>query len=115
MAIPHAKPGDLIDVRPLGAALATTKTETLVKTESLEMIRIVMPAGKDIARHEVPGEITVQCLEGTVEFCVGELKRELTAGTLLYLEGASKHSLCANVDSSLLVTILLEHKSASVK
>ena len=25
MAIPHAKPGDVIDVRPLGAALATTK------------------------------------------------------------------------------------------
>jgi quercetin dioxygenase-like cupin family protein len=115
MAIPHARPGEVIDVRPLGAALVKTKTETLVKTESLEVIRIVMPAGKDIARHEVPGEITVQCLEGNVEFCVGELKRELTAGTLLYLEGASKHSLCANVDSSLLVTILLEHKSSTAK
>jgi hypothetical protein len=34
---------------------------------------------------------------------------------LLYLEGASKHSLCANVDSSLLVTILLEHKSSTAK
>ncbi len=115
MAIPHARPGEVIDVRPLGASLVKTKTETLVKTESLEVIRIVMPAGKDIARHEVPGEITVQCLEGNIEFSVGELKRELTAGTLLYLEGASKHSLRANVDSSLLVTILLEHKISTSK
>ncbi len=115
MAIPHAKPGEVIDVRPLGVALATMKTATLVKTGALEVIRIVMPAGKDIAWHEVPGEITVQCLEGNVEFRVGELKRVLTAGTLLYLEGAIEHSLRANVDSSLLVTILLEHKSSTAK
>jgi quercetin dioxygenase-like cupin family protein len=115
MAIPHARPGEVIDVRPLGAALVKTKTETLVKTESLEVIRIVLPAGKDIARHDVPGEITVQCLEGNVEFRVGELKRDLTAGNLLYLEGADKHSLHANVSSSLLVTILLEHKRSTAK
>ena len=115
MAIPHAKPGDVIDVRPLGPAVAPTKTETLVKTAALEVIRIVMPAGKDIAWHEVPGEITVHCLEGTVEFRVGELTRVLTAGTLLYLEGATKHCLRANVDSSLLVTILLEHKSSAAQ
>src|SRR4029078_13534524 len=115
MAIPHAKPGEVIDVRPLGAALVKTKTETLVKTESLELIRMVMPAGKDIAWHEAPGEITVQCLEGNVEFGVGELQRQLTVGTLLYLEGADKHSLRANVISSLLVTILLEHKSSTAK
>ncbi len=86
-----------------------------MKTESLEVIRIVMQGGKDIAWHEVPGEITVQCLEGKVEFRVGELNRELTAGTLLYLEGADAHSLHANADSSLLVTILLKHKSSTVK
>ncbi len=112
MAIPHAKSGEVIDVRPLGAALSTTSTRTLVKTEDLEVVRIVMPAGKDIARHDVPGEITVQCLEGKVEFYIGELKRELTAGTLLYLAGVDEHSLHASEDSSLLVTILLKHKSS---
>src|SRR6185369_4233826 len=107
MAIPHAKPGTVIDVRPLGGALVNMMTATLVKTDTLEVIRIVMPAGKDIPRHKVPGEITVQCLEGSVEFHIGELKRELTAGTLLYLEGADEHWLHANEDSSLLVTIIL--------
>jgi quercetin dioxygenase-like cupin family protein len=115
MAIPHAKPGTVVDVRPLGGALANTSTATLIKTDSLEVIRIVMPTGKDIPRHNVPGEITVQCLEVNVEFHIGELKRELTVGTLLYLEGADEHWLHANEDSSLLVTILLTHKASTSK
>jgi quercetin dioxygenase-like cupin family protein len=115
MAIPHAQPGEVIDVRTLGEALVKTTTATLLKTEALEVIRIVMPAGKDIARHNVPGEITVQCLEGNVEFRFGDVKRELTAGSLLYLNGAVEHSLHANQNSSLLVTILLAHKVSAVK
>ena len=115
MAIPHAKPGVVIDVRPLGAAIANNSTATLVKTDTLEVIRLVMPAGKDIPRHNVPGEITVQCLEGSVEFHIGEVKRELTAGTLLYLRGADEHWLRANEDSSLLVTIILTHKASTSK
>jgi len=115
MSIPHAKPGAVIDVRPLGGALVNTTTATLVKTDTLEVIRIVMPAGKDIPRHDVAGAITVQCLEGRVEVHIGELKRELTAGTLLYLEGADEHWLHANEDSSLLVTIILAHKASTSK
>lgn len=110
MAIPHAKPGEVIDVRPLGAAIATTNTYTIVKTDALEVIRIVVAAGKKLPPHKVPGEITVQCLEGKVEFSVDELKRELTAGTMLYVAGAGKHAVHAIEDSSLLVTILLQHK-----
>jgi quercetin dioxygenase-like cupin family protein len=110
MAIPHAKAGEVIDVRPLGAALSTAHTQTLVKTDALEVVRIVMAAGKDIAPHAVPGEVAVQCLEGKVEFRVDGSEHELTAGTLLYLEGAAPHSLHAREDSSLLVTILLTHK-----
>lgn len=115
MAIPHAKPGQLIDVRPLGAALIDTKTQTLVKTETLEVMRIVMAAGKDIAGHAVAGEFTVQCLEGRVEFRVGEIKHELTTGTLLFLEGADEHALHAKENSSLLVTIVLTHKNPTAK
>ena len=110
MAIPHAKPGEVVDVQPLGAALTKTITQTIVKTDDLEVIRIVLPAGNELPPHQVPGEITVQCLEGKVAFRVGEVDRELTAGKMLYLEGGSKHSLRASENSSLLVTILLKHK-----
>ena len=107
MAIPHAKSGEVIDIRPLGPALAQAKTTTLVKTKTLEIIRLVIPAGKDIPEHHAPGEITVQCLEGRVVFTTGSTRRELAAGQMLYLSSAEPHSLHGLEDASVLVTILL--------
>jgi quercetin dioxygenase-like cupin family protein len=69
----------------------------------------VLPAGKAISEHQVNGEITVQCLEGHVEFTSNGVTRSLSAGELVYLAGASKHSLRAVENSSLLLTILLGH------
>jgi quercetin dioxygenase-like cupin family protein len=108
MAIPHARPAELVDVRPLGAARTSAQTTTLIKTDSLEVIRLVVPAGKEIGQHAVPGEITVQCLEGRVAFRAGEAERELTGGTLMYLAGSKPHSLRGIEDASLLLTILLK-------
>ena len=107
MAIPHAKPGEVIDIRPLGSELANARTTVLAKTETLEIIRLVIPSGKDIPEHKARGEITVQCLEGRVAFTVGETTRELEAGQLLYLPSGEPHSLHGMEDSSVLVTILL--------
>jgi quercetin dioxygenase-like cupin family protein len=70
-----------------------------------------MPAGKKLPPHCVPGEITVQCLEGRVDFRIDGAKRELTAGSLLYLEGGGEHALAALENSSLLVMILLSSKN----
>jgi quercetin dioxygenase-like cupin family protein len=107
MAIPHAKPGEIIDIRPLGANLGSTQTTALVKTGNLEVIRLVIPAGKEIPSHKAPGEITVQCLEGRVVFTTETEIVELTAGQLLFLTAAEPHALKAIDDSSLLVTLLL--------
>ena len=113
MALSHAQPGQVIDLRPLGAALADTKTQTIVKTESLEVIRVVMAAGKTLPPHSVPGELTLQCLEGKVEFAVGETKYELTSGSFLYLEGSRKHALYALENSSILVAIVLARSGST--
>ena len=84
MALPHAQAGQVIELCPLGAALVAAKTQTLVKTDSLEVIRVVMAAGKTLPPHAVPGELTVQCLEGRVEFSVGKSKHLLTSGSFLF-------------------------------
>jgi quercetin dioxygenase-like cupin family protein len=107
MAIPHAKSGEFIDIRPLGAALVHARTTTLVKTETFEVIRLVVPAGKEIPTHRTAGEITVQCLEGRVTFTAGGESRELAAGQLLYLAREIPHSLHGIEDASILVTIML--------
>jgi quercetin dioxygenase-like cupin family protein len=111
VSIPHVKPGEVVRL-PLGAGLQAAKTTTLVKTSELEMIRLVILAGKEISTHKAPGPITVQCLEGRVSFMAQGTSQELVAGTLLHLSAAEPHALKAIEDSSLLVTILLPKKSA---
>ena len=106
MSIHHAKSGEIIEL-PLGAVLRDSKTETLVKTANLELIRLVLPAGKDIPSHKAPGEITVQCLEGRVAFTAEGKTQVLNRGQLLYLAAGEPHSLKALEDSSLLVTLLM--------
>jgi len=69
--MPRATQGELINVRPLGDALRDSKSTTLVRLDHLEVIRLVLPAGKHIPEHQAPGEITVQCLEGFVKFGTG--------------------------------------------
>ena len=55
MAIPHARPGQAIDVRPLGARLAGETTTALFKSDQLEVIRLVLVAGKSLPTHQVSG------------------------------------------------------------
>lgn len=107
MAIPHAQPGEVVDIRPFGAALADRKTQTLLKTNSVEVVRIVMLAGKEISEHEAPGEIIVQCVEGRIAFTALARTQELTAGQLLYLPAEEPHTVKCLEDASFLLTILL--------
>lgn len=107
MAIPHAKPGELVDVRPLGTSLASAQTQTLVRAEQVEVIRLVIPAGKQIDEHKAKGEIVVQCLEGKVAFTAFGKTQNLEAGKLLYLPTGEPHMVKGIEDASLLLTILL--------
>jgi quercetin dioxygenase-like cupin family protein len=107
MAVRHAKSGEVIDVGPLGPALAQARTTTLVKTATLEVIRLVIPAGKQLPRHQVRQEITIQCLEGRVAVTAGDAAHDLGAGQMLYLAGGTPHSLRGVEDASALLTILL--------
>lgn len=106
MAIPHAQSGEVIDVRPLGAGLATAKTSTLLKTDKIEIIRLVMAAGKVLAQHKAPGEITVHCLEGKIAFTALGQTHELTASQLVHLPAGEPHSVQCLEDASFLLTIL---------
>ena len=110
MSIPHAVPGEVVDVRPLGAALAATVTRTLVKTDSIDVIRMIVPAGKEIPTHKAKGELIVQCLEGKIAFTSYGQTHKLVAGQLLHLSTGEPHSLRGIEDGSLLLTVLLPSK-----
>jgi quercetin dioxygenase-like cupin family protein len=107
MAIAHAEPAEVIDVRPLGPELATARTRTLVKASHVEVIRLVVPAGKEIGEHRAKGEIIVHCLEGRVGFTALGKSQTLQAGELLYVPSGEGHAIKGVENASLLLTILL--------
>jgi quercetin dioxygenase-like cupin family protein len=107
MAIAHAAPGQLVDVQPLGNQLSESRNVALFKTDELEVIRLVMPAGKTMPSHWVKGEVTIHCLEGEIGLTVGGQTRQMKAGQLVWLQGGVDHALTAVLDSSLLLTIVL--------
>lgn len=108
MALTHATPGEVISIRPLGENLRSEVTRTLLKTDRLQVIRLVVPADKEIPYHQVNGDITIQCLEGQAGVQAGGVTRVLQAGEMLFLNGREPHAVRGIEDGSLLVTILLD-------
>ena len=107
MAIEHAKPGEPIDIRPLGAALREHRTHALLKTQSLELMHIVLAQGDALPQHSVYGEVTIQCIEGAVEVDAPTGALRLEAGQLVLLPARFEHGVRALADASLLVTVQL--------
>lgn len=107
MALQHAQPLDVIDVRPLGAGLRDAVTTSLLKTQALQLMRLVLPAGQGLPEHSVSGSITVQCLEGETDVKTPSRTCKLRTGDLVVLNGSEPHAVTAVADSTLLVTILL--------
>jgi quercetin dioxygenase-like cupin family protein len=103
----RAKPGDIVDVRPLGPALAAAGTKTLARAEGLEVVRLVVRAGEELPGRKAEGVLVVSCLEGRVTFTALGKAQSLQAGELLYLPAGESYSLQGVVGASLLLTSLL--------
>lgn len=107
MAQPHVLSGQVVRVRPLGDALAGARTSALLKATQLEVVRVVLAAGTRMREHQTPGEITVQCIEGRIEFSTPAGTQLMDAGDFIHLRAGEPHALHALADASALVTICL--------
>ena len=107
MALHHAQPLDVISLKPLADKLQEVKTHSLLKTGHLQLMRVVMTAGQTMPEHHVAGEITIQCLEGSVLVSTPGRSAALAGGEVMALPAREPHGLKALADSSLLVTVLL--------
>jgi quercetin dioxygenase-like cupin family protein len=107
MAIPHARSGQIVDILPHDGTLPSAQSYALFKSDQLEVMRVVLPAGKAFPPHRVAGEITVQCLEGRIDISVDGASQVLRAGQLMHLAGGVMHGLVGLEDASALVTIVL--------
>lgn len=107
MAQKHLEPGTKVNLVPLGPALLDSRSTAIVKGRQLEVVRIVLLTGKRMKEHQVPGEMTVQCLEGCIEFQTPDTAHVLESGDFIHLEAGVPHALHAVRDSSALVTIFV--------
>ena len=107
MALEHARPGQVIDIAPLGAALRESQTHAILKTDALELMRIVLRAGEMLPPHQVAGEVTLLCVEGQAEVTLAGVPCQLHPGQLVLLPAQVRHAVRGLVDTSLLLTLQL--------
>ena len=106
MALKHATSGEVVEILPLGEAIEEVPSTAIVRDDRIELMRLVLPAGKTVPEHQVEGPIVVHCLEGEVEVLAHNEAKRLRAHQLMYLSGGVAHSFHALADASVLVTVV---------
>ena len=87
------------------ATAGLPRTTPLSRTNGLRTLLLHLNAGEHIPEHQTPGAITVQCLRGEATFISGAEPFTLKPGALLAVAPAALHSVTAQQDTLLLVTI----------
>ena len=106
MTTPDPETSEILTVGPLGEALAGAKTTVLLRTPALTVLRLIVRAGQDMPSHTPPGDATIHCLEGAIDFRVGDRTRRLAAGQMLYLAAGTVHAVRGVEHAAVLVTVV---------
>lgn len=78
---------------------------TIAKQPGVRVVLIALKAGGRMDEHHADWAITVQGIEGHVEFTVGETTVALTSGSLLTVAAGLPHRVTGIDESALLLTI----------
>lgn len=105
MALPHASSGQVVNLGALDVQAA--ETCALLKAGDIEIMWLVLPAGKQVPSHAVSTSMTLQCMRGRVEVQLDGHLKLLEADQVMYLAGGVPHGLHALEDTRLLMTIVL--------
>jgi len=87
----------------------------LFETETTKEIRIVFKAGQIMKKHQTPYPITVEMVEGNLDFGVNNEILKLEKGALLSLNGGVPHDLNAKTNCIVRLTLSKLDKVDRVK
>jgi quercetin dioxygenase-like cupin family protein len=104
MALKHATSCEVVNLLQTSGSLGLI-SQALVSAPRLELMRLVLPAGKLVPRHAVTGPITIFCHQGNLEVQVDADWQPMDTNDLMYLDGDVGHALRALSDAIVLVTI----------
>jgi quercetin dioxygenase-like cupin family protein len=99
------EPNQVTDLCSGGRGKAT-ETAVLVDTPGVQVIRLRLAAGRPMASHQAPGELTLVCLEGKAALTAQGRTQEISSGQLVFLPAGEPHALLAADDCTLLLTIV---------
>ena len=81
------------------------RSTTLAQEKGLRTLLLHLAAGETIPEHQTRGAITVHCLKGKGRFFLPDERIGLRPGLLISVPPAAMHSVTAEADLVLLVTI----------
>jgi quercetin dioxygenase-like cupin family protein len=87
----------------------------LFETESTKEIRIAFKAGQLMKKHQTSFPITVEMVEGVLDFGVADKVHHLVKGDLVALAGGVPHDLVAKEDSIVRLTLSKKDTVSRVK
>jgi quercetin dioxygenase-like cupin family protein len=115
MALPHARHLDVINVSPMGKDLHGQVSTSLIKTDRIQLLHMVLAPHQDQPQHHVDDECTIHCLEGEVELVMASGTKKLRPGNVVVLPPKERHALRARTECAVLVTLLLRGGDAGAQ
>jgi len=84
---------------------AKVTISVLLETDTTKEIRILFKEGQSMQKHQTPYPITVEIVEGTIDFGVNDELFHLVKGDLVALDGGVPHDLKALSDCIVRLTL----------
>lgn len=115
MAEPNPNLEPMALVQPIAATEETSRKIRLVKTPQVEILQLIVPAGRDVPTHQAQGDVVVHCLEGRVAMIALGQSYELKSGQLLHLSLDDQFSIRGIENASVLVTLIAAKTGGNVE
>jgi len=84
---------------------AKVAISVLLETDTTKEIRIVFKAGQLMKKHQTPFPITVEMVDGELDFGVENQVHKLVKGDLVALDGGVPHDLTAKTNAIVRLTL----------
>jgi quercetin dioxygenase-like cupin family protein len=82
---------------------------TIFKSETMTIVLIAMHKNAELKTHKADGVISVQVLEGKIEFNTDQQSTQIEKGQMIILQENIMHNVSAMMESCFLLTLVMNN------